>query len=81
MKEDLKRVSLSDRFVPYYYQIANLLREKIEGREYSPGDRLPGEIELARSFGVSRVPVRHALSLRAWHFCLEKRICAESPDS
>ena len=63
MKEDLKRVSLSDRFVPYYYQIANLLREKIEGREYSPGDRLPGEIELARSFGVSRVPVRHALSL------------------
>lgn len=63
MSDNQKRNPLFDRFVPYYYQIASLLREKIEGGEFAPGARLPGEIELAKNFGVSRVPVRRALSL------------------
>ena len=63
MPGNQKRNPLFDRFVPYYYQIASLLREKIEGGEFAPGARLPGEIELAKKFGVSRVPVRRALSL------------------
>ena len=63
MSVHVSRSRLSDHFVPYYYQIANLLRRKIEEGEILPGAKLPGEFELAESFGVSRVPVRHALSL------------------
>ncbi len=63
MTQHIKRVPLSDRFVPYYYQIASFLRRKIEEGEFSPGAKLPNEHELAESFGVSRVPVRRALSL------------------
>ena len=64
MADTLKRNLLSDRFVPYYYQIATLLHEKkIVGGEFAPGSRMPGEIELAKKFGISRIPVRRALSL------------------
>ncbi len=63
MTQHIKRGPLSDRFVPYYYQIASILRRKIEEGEFSPGSKLPNEHELAESFGVSRVPVRRALSL------------------
>jgi GntR family transcriptional regulator len=63
MSVRVPKSQLSGHFVPYYYQIANLLRRKIEDGEILPGAKLPGEFELAESFGVSRVPVRQALSL------------------
>ena len=53
----------TDNSVPYYYQTANLLRQRIEQGDLTPGVKLPSEMDLAKMFGVSRVPIRQALSL------------------
>ena len=50
-------------FVPLYYQLQEILKEQIESGVWKPGDPLPSEPELARSFGVSRVVVRQALAI------------------
>jgi len=48
--------------VPYYYQLEQLLREKIENGKLKPGDALPSEAELCSTFRVSRTVVRQALN-------------------
>jgi GntR family transcriptional regulator len=52
-----------DSLVPLYYQLQEILKEKIESAVWEPGDSLPSEPELAASFGVSRVVVRQALAI------------------
>ncbi len=49
-----------DPDLPLWYQVARSLRWEIENR-YSPGDRLPPEVELASMLGVSVVTVRQAM--------------------
>lgn len=44
-------------------QILSQLSELIENGELQPGDRLPSEREMARSFGVGRPTLRQALSV------------------
>lgn len=47
-------------------RMASELRQQILDRRLAPGDKLPSESALERSYGVSRITVRHALdSLRA----------------
>lgn len=48
--------------VPAHVQIEQWLLESIAGGERAPGDRLPGERELAAQLGVSRMTLRHALA-------------------
>ena len=48
--------------VPYYYQLEQLLREKIENGKLKPGDILPSEAQLCSTFRVSRTVVRQALN-------------------
>ena len=48
--------------VPYYYQLEQLLREKVENGKLKPGDALPSEAELCSTFIVSRTVVRQALN-------------------
>ena len=57
--------SLLDRksFVPLYYQLQEVLKERIESGIWQPGDAIPSEPELARGFGISRVVVRQALAI------------------
>ena len=55
--------SFVNRSVPLYYQLANLLGEKIVSRELHTGDRLPTEVELVEQYGISRITVRQALRL------------------
>ncbi|HEX3691433.1 MAG TPA: GntR family transcriptional regulator [Solirubrobacteraceae bacterium] len=57
--------ALLDRtsFVPLYYQLQEVLKERIESGRWQPGDVMPSEPEFARSFGVSRVVVRQALAI------------------
>lgn len=43
--------------------ISRELLQLIEAGEYPPGTKLPTEMELAAQFGVSRVPIREALSV------------------
>ncbi|KAB0664194.1 FadR family transcriptional regulator [Oryzomonas japonica] len=46
-------------------QIAEQIRSSILSGEFSPGDKLPPERELAEMFGVSRPSVREALNILA----------------
>lgn len=46
-------------------QIADQIRSSILSGEFSPGDKLPPERELAEMFGVSRPSVREALNILA----------------
>jgi GntR family transcriptional repressor for pyruvate dehydrogenase complex len=46
-------------------QIAEQIRSSILGGEFSPGDRLPPERELAEMFGVSRPTLREAINVLA----------------
>lgn len=45
-----------------YIQIYNQIREAILNGSYQVGEKLPSEKEFCEMFGVSRVPVREALS-------------------
>ena len=46
---------------PRYLQLAGLMRGEIDGGVLQVNDRLPGEREICKRFGVSRTTVRHAL--------------------
>ena len=48
-------------FEPLYFQIQSQLEQLIRTRALQPGDALPGEAELSRIFGVSRMTSRQAL--------------------
>ncbi len=63
MRELIAEQPLSNEFIPYYYQIANLLRSKIESGELIAGMKLPKELDLSKHFGVSRVTLRQALAI------------------
>lgn len=47
--------------VPLHHQVYLDLRRAIDGGEWSPGDRLPAERELAARYGCSLITIRHAL--------------------
>jgi GntR family transcriptional regulator len=49
--------------VPLYYQLGEILKQKLEGGGWEPGTLFPSERELEEYFEVSRAVVRPALSL------------------
>jgi len=49
--------------LPLYHQLYEILHEKILLRKWKPGDRLPTESELVRTYGVSRITVRKVLDM------------------
>jgi GntR family transcriptional regulator len=52
---------LVERPQPIARQVTKIISERIRGQDYSPGDRLPSESDLADELGVSRATVRSAL--------------------
>jgi GntR family transcriptional regulator len=58
---------------PLYHQIYLLLRERIVSGGLSHGDLLPGEQEMARMLGVSRITVKRALNELAARGLVERR--------
>jgi GntR family transcriptional regulator len=54
-------LSKKRRNVPLHHQVFLVLQDEIAERRYAPGEALPGEEDLARHFGVSRVTIRAAL--------------------
>lgn len=52
-----------DSFKPLYYQIAEVMREKIDDDEWQPGDRVWSERDLMNQFQVSRNTAREALDV------------------
>ena len=47
--------------IPYYIQLVNILKEKIQSEVWKPGDQIPGEQDLCEMYGVSRTVVRQSL--------------------
>ncbi len=47
--------------VPIYYQLKQIIRQKIEAGEWQPGQIIPSERELCAEHGISRMTVRQAL--------------------
>jgi GntR family transcriptional regulator len=58
---------------PLYHQIYLLLRERIVAGGLNYGDLLPGEQEMARMLGVSRITVKRALNELAARGLVERR--------
>lgn len=50
----IKKQSVSD-------QVFEQIKQQIISGQWAPGDKIPGELELAKMFGVSRVSVREAI--------------------
>jgi len=46
--------------VPLYYQLADILLEKIRRGDYPPGTRIPSEHSLAAAYGIGRPTARQA---------------------
>lgn len=61
------------RKIPLYYQLENILREKIMSGVFASGARLPTEAELIRIYGVGRITVRQALASLAKDGLIERR--------
>lgn len=55
------KINIADK-QPFYLQIRNTLKNKIENGEWKEGDLIPSEKELSEDFGVSRVTIRAAIS-------------------
>jgi len=47
--------------IPYYVQLTQSIKEKIQQKTWEPGSKIPGEMELCNEAGVSRTVVRQAL--------------------
>ncbi|WP_077328822.1 GntR family transcriptional regulator [Virgibacillus siamensis] len=48
-------------FVPLYHQLKEILKEKIESGEWSPGEKIPSENEFRNDYEISRNTVKKAL--------------------
>lgn len=48
--------------VPLYYQLKQIIMEKLESGVWKPGDLVPSEQELQDTYGLSRITVRQALT-------------------
>ncbi|HLR62817.1 MAG TPA: GntR family transcriptional regulator [Lentibacillus sp.] len=47
--------------MPLYKQIANKIKNDISNAKLSPGNAIPSETKLAKTYGVSRVTIREAI--------------------
>lgn len=62
-----------DAAIPAYHQVGRDLRARIRREEFTPGDRLPPEKELAEHYGISRMTLRQALTELAAEGLIERR--------
>jgi len=50
-------------YEPAYAQLANILRRQIAEGAFRPGDQLPSEAQLCRTYGISPMTVRRSINL------------------
>jgi GntR family transcriptional regulator len=68
-----QKASFVSSRIPLYYQLENVLREKITSGTFESGDRLPTESELIEEYGVSRITVRQALQALSEDGLIERK--------
>ena len=59
--------------LPLYAQVRRGLESRLAGGEWRPGDRIPGEPELCKEYGVSRPVIRQALQELAMEGAIIRR--------
>ncbi|MBW2057300.1 MAG: GntR family transcriptional regulator [Deltaproteobacteria bacterium] len=59
--------------IPLYYQLKEILLEKIENGEWAEGEPVASESDLQRMYGVSRATVRRTMELLVNEGFLEKK--------
>lgn len=68
-----KKDSFINSKIPLYYQLENVLREKIVSGHFESGTRIPTELELIKQYNVSRITVRQSLQTLAEEGLIERR--------
>src|SRR2546423_106504 len=48
--------------LPRYYQLKEIMRERVRAGEWHPGDLIPSERELGEKYGISRMTARQAIT-------------------
>lgn len=48
--------------LPRYYQLKEIMRERVRSGEWKPGDLIPSERELSEKYGISRMTARQAIT-------------------
>ena len=48
--------------LPRYYQLKEIIRERVQSDEWKPGDLIPSERELSEKYGISRMTARQAIT-------------------
>lgn len=59
--------------IPFYVQIKEAIRDQIENGSWRTGDRIYGEDELCRHFGVSQIVVKQALKELSYEGLIERK--------
>lgn len=59
--DPMKEAINFESHIPYYLQLIDILKEKVQQAEWGPGDQIPGEQDLCEHYQVSRTVVRQAL--------------------
>ena len=72
MTEETERL-IHDSFMPLYFQLKEILRDKIDNQELQEGDMIPSEKEIQQIYGVSRATVRKAIQLLVNESFLDKK--------
>jgi len=72
MKQKIQKLD-HNSFIPLYYQLKEILLEKIESREWPEGRLIPSESALQETYGVSRATVRRTIELLSSEGFFEKK--------
>src|SRR5215467_13995952 len=48
--------------LPRYYQLKEIMRERVQSNEWKPGEHIPSERELSETYGISRMTTRQAIT-------------------
>ncbi len=68
-----QKITFASSRIPLYYQLENVLREKITSGVFEAGDKLPTENALIDEYGVSRITVRQALQALSEDGLIERK--------
>src|SRR5450759_2614796 len=59
---DKRNVLDKESILPLHQQVKDEIRNRIEGGEYKPGEKIPSTSELCADYGISITPVRRAVT-------------------